>query len=209
MRNGIALTFAVLLAACGGARPLVRDASSREIAAPSEGRARVVLALPGAYRDVISVVDERGQYVGQLAQRTFTTLEVEPGTRRFYALVGASAYVVGGTVEAGRTYWVVAETAGFGRPLRWMAWAPTCSEDPTARLSGVRAVEPDPDADRAALDRALGNVPQRILEADRELERMPEAQRAERVLQPACVPGAETAPPAAPEPTETEPATAQ
>ncbi|AKF08767.1 hypothetical protein [Sandaracinus amylolyticus] len=200
MRIGIAFIVVMGLAACGAARPLVRDASSREITAPSEGRARVVLAMPGAYRDVISVVDERGQYVGQLAQRTFTTLEVEPGTRRFYALVGASAYVVGGTVEAGRTYWVLAETAGFGRPLRWVAWAPTCAEDPTARLAAVRAVEPDPSADRTALDRALGNVPQRILEADRELETMPEAQRTERVLQPACVPGAETTTPSTAEP---------
>ena len=181
------------LAACGGPAIAMRDASSSELSAPGEGRARIVLAAPDAFRDVISVVDERGQYVGQLGGRTWTTLEVEPGEHEYYALVGANAYVVGGTVEAGRTYWVVAETP-FARSLRWIAWSPGCGPEASERVSGARAVEVDPAADRAAIERRLGNVPQRILEADQDLARMSEAYRAERVLQPACeAGGAETA----------------
>lgn len=177
--------IALVLAACGGPALAMRDASSPELAAPSAGRARIVLAAPDAFRDVISVVDERGRYLGQLGGRTFTTLEVEPGIRRFYALVGANAYVVGGTVEAGRTYWVVAETP-FARSLRWVAWSPGCGGEAAERLRGLRALEPDPAADRAAIERRLGNVPQRIMEADQDLARMSEAHRDARVLQPAC-----------------------
>lgn len=183
------------LAACGGPRLMVRDASQREVTPPAEGRARIVLAVPGAHRDVISVVDDRGAYVAQLGGRTWTTFEVEPGTRKYYALVGASAFVVGGTVEAGRTYWVVAET-GFGRPMQWVAAEASCDEAPSARLAGARAVEPDPEADRALLARQLGDVPQRILEADQELEEMTDARRAARVLRPGapCVVEASVAP---------------
>lgn len=183
------VVLSLSLAACGGPRLMVRDAAERELAPPPAGRARVVLAMPSAHRDVIGVVDERGAYVGQLGSRTWMTIDVEPGEHRYYALVGASAYVVGGTLEAGRTYWAVAETA-FGRPLQWVAWAPACDEDASARVAGARAVEPDPAADRAALDRQLGDVPQRILEADRELEAMTEARRAARVLAPQCAAGA-------------------
>jgi hypothetical protein len=177
------------LAACGGPRLLMREASEREVAPPPAGRARVVLAVPSAHRDVIGVVDERGAYVGQLGGRTWMTIDVAPGPHRYYALVGASAYVVGGTLEADRTYWIVAETA-FGRPMQWVAWAPACGEDTSARIAGARAVEPDPAADRAALDRQLGDVPQRILEADQELQEMTEQRRAARVLAPACAPDA-------------------
>src|SRR5690606_24173083 len=154
---------AIVLAGCGGPALAMRDATTPEITPPSEGRARIVLAAPDAFRDVISVVDERGQYLGQLGGRTFTTVEVEPGERRFYALVGANAYVVGGTVEAGRTYWVIAETP-FARSLRWVAWSPGCGAEGAERVRGSRAIEPDPAADRAAIERRLGNVPQRILE---------------------------------------------
>jgi hypothetical protein len=144
-----------------------------------------VFAVPGSLRDVISIVDERGTYVGQLGGRTFTTIEVEPGEHRYYALVDASAWAVLGTLEANRTYWVLAET-GFGRPLRWLAWVPDCDDDANARIAGLRAVEPDPDADAALLRRQLGNVPQRILEADRELDEMSRVRRDERTLRPAC-----------------------
>ncbi|MDQ3032368.1 MAG: hypothetical protein M3Y87_08140 [Myxococcota bacterium] len=214
MTRGMTIgVLAMAVAACGGPRAMVRDASSREIAAPSEGNARIVLAVPGAQRDVISVVDERGAYLGQLGGRTWTTFEATPGTHRYYALVGASAFVVGGTVEAGRTYWVVAETA-FGRPMQWVADVPSCGEDASARIADARAVEPDPAADRAAIDRQLGDIPQRILEADRELEAMTAERRARRALQPVplcgtdapAAGGAEPAAPAAqPAATDTDP----
>lgn len=182
---GIGIVLGILAAsagACGGPRLLMRSASSREIPAPEEGRARVVLALPGASRDVISVLDERGQYLGQLGARTYFTVNVAPGARRFYALADASAYVVGGDLQPGHTYFVVAETS-FGRPLRWVAWTPECGADPMTRLTDSRAIEPDPQADPGGmLARQLGNVPQRILEADQELSEMDEGERALRVL---------------------------
>lgn len=183
--------LALALAGCGGPRLLMRDANSREIAPPSEGRARIVFALPEAYRDVVSFVDDRGQYLGQLGSRTYFQVEVRPGPRRFYALVGASEHTVRGTLEPGRTYWVLAET-GFARPFRLFAWAPECGEDPMARLAGVRAVEPDPQADPGGLlARQLGDLPQRILEADAEFEAMSEADRMLRTLRPACTTSAE------------------
>jgi hypothetical protein len=169
--------------ACGGPRLLVRDAPSRAIVPPSPGRARIVLAAPGAYRDVISIVDERGRYLGQLGGRTYTTIEVDPGARRFYALTRADAYVVRGEVEAGHTYFVLAET-GLARPFRWLAWTPTC-EEREARLREARAIEPDPSADPAAIVRQLGDVPRRVQEAEDELAAMDEAERARRVLRPA------------------------
>jgi len=169
--------------ACGGPRLLVRDAPSRAIVPPSPGRARIVLAAPGAYRDVISIVDERGRYLGQLGGRTYTTIEVDPGARRLYALTRADAYVVGGEVEAGHTYFVLAET-GLARPFRWLAWTPSC-EEREARLREARAIEPDPSADPAAIVRQLGDVPRRVQEAEDELAAMDEAERARRVLRPA------------------------
>jgi hypothetical protein len=177
---------AIGIGACGGPRLMVRDASSRQIAPPSPGRARIVLAAPFDYRDVIGIVDERGRYLGQLGGRTYTSIEVDPGIRRFYALTDADAYVVGGAVEEGRTYFVLAET-GLARPFRWLAWVPSC-EEREERLRRARAVEPDPAAERSAIVRQLGDVPARLQEADRELAAMSERERARRVLQeaPAC-----------------------
>lgn len=204
----VALT---LLAGCGTPRLLMRSASSREIPPPDQGRARVVLAIPGAHRDVVSVVDERGQYLGQLGARTYFSVSVAPGTRRFYAMVGSSAYVVGGPVEAGRTYWVTGEDSAM-RPFRWIAWAPACGADPMARLADARAIENDPQADGGALARQLGNVPQRILEADRELAGLSDAERTLRTLAaPACEAGGESAdaPVSEPAPSQAQPAAAE
>lgn len=186
---GLSIVVLVIsaLTACGAPRLLMRSASSREIPPPDEGRARVVLAVPGNFRDVLSVVDEHGQYLGQLGAHTYFTVSVAPGNRRFYALVGSSSYVVGGTVEAGRTYWIVGEDA-LTRPFRWFSSPPECGADPLGRVTGARAIEPDPQADPGGmLARQLGNVPQRILEADQELQAMPESERAPRTLSaPAC-----------------------
>lgn len=199
----LALGVGALLAACGGPRLLVRGARSAEIAAPPPERAQIVLAMPGSDRDVVTIVDERGRYLGQLGSRTWSRVEVEPGARRLYALVGASAYVVGGTVEGGRTYWAIVETP-FARPMRWVAAAPTCEEG-RARIGPLRAVEPDPDADRTALERQLGDVPQRILEADRELEAMTTEQRAQRALRASSCEAWTSAQPSGASPPESTP----
>lgn len=185
MRAVVIAVWAMVVAGCGGPRLLVRDASVRDVEPPLEGRARVVFAVPGSLRDVIGIVDERGRPIGQLGGRTFMSIDAEPGNRRFYALVDASAWVVEGTVEPNRTYWVVAE-AGLGRPFRWVAWVPDCEADPRTRLRGVRAVEPDPDADPEIVRRQLGNIPQRILEADEELDEMSRVEREAHTLRPAC-----------------------
>ncbi len=171
--------------ACGGPRLMVRDAAERNIQPPADGHARIVFAVPGSLRDVVSIVDERGNYVGQLGGRTWMTIEVEPGSHRYYAFIDASAWVALGTIEPNRTYWVLAET-GLGRSFRWVAWAPECHDDVNARIAGARAVEPDPHADPALLRRQLGNVPQRILEADRELDEMSRVERDARTMRPAC-----------------------
>ena len=181
--------IALTLTACGGPRLAMRDAAVTTLTAPPEGRARIVLVAPSWQRDVVSLVDERGRYLGQLGARTWTTLDVAPGPHRFYALVGADAYVVEGPVEAGRTYWIVAEHDVL-RGMRWIAWEPRCGPEEASRLSDARAIEVDPAADEAAVRHRLGDIPQRILEADRELEAMPDVDRALRHLVAACPPAA-------------------
>lgn len=196
MNRLLIAALAMALGACGGPRLLMRDVTATEVPAPAEGQARIVFAAPDAYRDVISIVDERGQYLGQLGGRTWFSIDAPPGAHRYYALAGSSSYVVGGTTRAGGTYWVMAETA-FPRPLRWVAWSPGCEASGMSRLTQARAIEPDPRADPGGLlARQLGDVPQRILEADRELEAMPDDQRTQRELTPACAPPEAVQPPA-------------
>ena len=183
--NVALLLGALWLGACGGASLQMRAAARQTVAAPRPDTAQVVFVLPSPFRDVVGLVDERGVYLGQLGARTWTVSQVAPGPHRFYALVGADAHVVHGTLEAGRTYWVVAEHDVL-RGLRWVAWEVPCGDDEAGRLRGARAVEVDPAASTESIRRHLGDIPQRMLEADRELEALSASQRALRHLLPAC-----------------------
>ncbi len=194
--RGLLVALFVLASACGGARFHMRPAPSAAIEAPSEGHALVVFAMPQG-RTVITLLDQYGVYFGQLRGGNYFTREVDPGVHRFYAVRNVSGYVVHTeALEAGRTYYVVAEdpfAAAFRlRPLG-------CDDDGAAILGPLHRVEPDPSVSEAAIRDAIGDEPMRMHEADQRWERMTADEQARLTLR-SC------AAPAAIEPPESEPA---
>ncbi|MFO0683787.1 MAG: hypothetical protein U0234_17140 [Sandaracinus sp.] len=170
-----------VLSACGGSSYAMRPSSTDEPPAAVEGQALVVFVMPTSGRDTVSIVDELGVYLGQLRGHAWFSRAVAPGDHRFYALEGSSASVVHATgLEAGRVYFVRAEDPVFG-VQRFLAGG--CD---AAALTGTHRTEADPAASQASIDRQLGNVPQRTLEADGRFERMSEADRTARTLVGAC-----------------------
>ncbi len=184
-RHLFVVILAIALVACGGATFAMRAAPS-ELSGPASDVARVVFVVTGGTRDPFAWVDERGTYLGQTRGGTYLAIDVAPGAHRFYALRGASAYVVRAeALSGGRTYYVHASAGGLAsasvralRPRDGDRWSQRAGW-----LASSERVEIDPSADAAALRRQLGNVPQRMLEADAELEAMSDALRAERVLE--------------------------
>ena len=170
-----------VLAACGGSSYAMRPAATEEPPAAVDGQALVVFVMPTSGRDTVSVVDELGVYLGQLRGHAWFSRAVAPGDHRFYALEGSSASVVHATaLEAGRVYFVRAEDPVFG-VQRFLAGG--CD---AAVLTGTHRTEADPAASQASIDRQLGNVPQRTLEADHRFEQMSETDRTARTLAGAC-----------------------
>jgi hypothetical protein len=167
--------------ACGGAAYHMR--TSREPSPPDaiEGSAIVVFVMPGDGRDVITIANEHGELVGELRGRSWFPATTTPGDHRFYAFSGSSAYLVRATaLEAGRVYYVemVDPLLGSSRFL-----ARGCV---AATLGAAHRTELDPAFTELALRRQVGNIPQRMLEADHELERMGEADQAARTLSGSC-----------------------
>jgi hypothetical protein len=175
-----------LLLACGGSTYAMRPATSDAAPASVEGRAVVIFAMTTGGRDTVSVVDELGAYQGQLRGHAWFARDFAPGDHRFYAFEGSSAQVVRATaLQAGRVYLVRVEDPIFG-VSRFVAAG--CQLSPPA---DTHRVETDPAASEANVQRQLGNVPQRTLEADGRFDRMSGEDRTARTLVGGC---GETAP---------------
>jgi hypothetical protein len=177
----LACVIALVLSGCGGAAYHMRTSRADSPPPPVEGSAVVVLAMPGDGRDVVTISDENGALLGELRGHTWFATTTTPGDHRFYAFSGSSAYLVrASALEAGRVYYVemVDPLMGSSRFL-----ARGCV---AATLGAAHPVERDPAFTEEALRRQVGNIPQRMLEADRELARMSEADQAARTLSGTC-----------------------
>jgi hypothetical protein len=176
-----AIALVLLLSACGGSTYAMRRTASDDAPAPIEGRAVVVFVMPTGGRDTVSIVDELGVYLGQLRGHAWFARDFAPGDHRFYALEGASASAVRATaLEAGRIYYVRSEDPLLGSS-RFVAGG--CD---AGAIRDAHRTEPDPSANEAGVQRQLGNVPQRTLEADARFDRMHDADRTARTLVGAC-----------------------
>jgi hypothetical protein len=182
MRIGIALPLlAIVLSACGGSTYAMRRAATDDAPAAIEGRAVVVFVMPTSGRDTVSIVDELGVYLGQLRGHAWFAHDFPPGDHRFYALEGASAAAVHATaLEAGRVYYVRSEDPLLGSS-RFLAGG--CDAN---AIHDAHRTEAEPTARESTIQRQLGNVPQRTLEADARFDRLPEADRTARTLAGAC-----------------------
>jgi hypothetical protein len=183
-RLGAALSVALGLglAACGGGSTYAMRRSATD-APPvtTEGHATVVFVMTTEGRDTVSLVDDLGSYLGQLRGHAWFAAEVAPGDHRFYALEGSSASVVRATaLEAGRVYFVRMEDPVFGLS-RFVSAGCDASV-----LAGSHRTEADPAASQTSVQRQLGNVPQRALEADGRFDRMSGEDRTARTLLGAC-----------------------
>ena len=77
--------------------------------------ATIVVVQPTTHFQSVSILDGRGQLVGQLNDRSHTVFQVAPGPVRLYALVENKANMadrIDGTVQPGRVYFVTVS-------LRW------------------------------------------------------------------------------------------
>lgn len=171
----------LLSSACGGAAYHMRASTGASPPAPVEGRAVVVFAMPADGRDVVTIVDEYGAILGQLRGHSWFARDVAPGDHRFYAFAGSSAYLVRATqLEAGSVYYAEMIDPVLGS-IRFVARGCVAST-----LGAAARAELDPAVDDATLRAQVGNIPQRSLEADRELARMSEADQAARTLSGTC-----------------------
>lgn len=176
------LACAALLGACGGSTYAMRRTATDDAPTAVEGRAVVVFVMPTSGRDTVSIVDELGAYQGQLRGHAWFSRDFAPGDHRFYALEGSSASVVHATaLEAGRIYYLRAEDPVFG-VSRFVAGG--CDSD--GALADAHRTETDPAASDTNVQRQLGNVPQRTLEADGRFERMSGEDRTARTLVGSC-----------------------
>jgi hypothetical protein len=192
-RNLVIPILALSLAACGGSTYAMRASASDTPPAAVEGRAVVIFAMTTGGRDTVSIVDELGQYQGQLRGHAWFVRDFAPGDHRFYALEGSSAQVVHATaLQPGRVYLVRMEDPVFGS-ARFVAAG--CSLSPPA---DTHRTEADPAASETNIQRQLGNVPQRALEADGRFDRMTGEERTARTLDGTC--GEPAAAPTAPTP---------
>lgn len=171
----------LMLAACGGSTYAMRRSATDDPATAVEGRAVVVFVMPTDGRDTVSIVDELGVYLGQLRGHAWFSRDVAPGDHRFYALEGSSASVIhASALEAGRVYFVRMEDPVFG-VSRFVANG--CD---ARALADTHRTEADPAASETNVQRQLGNVPQRTLDADGRFDRMSGEDRAARTLVGAC-----------------------
>lgn len=179
--RAVFVVASLALAACGGSTYAMRRAASDDAPAAVEGRAVVVFVMPTGGRDTVSIVDDLGVYLGQLRGHAWFASEVAPGDHRFYALEGSSSSVVrASALEAGRVYYVRMEDPVFGLS-RFVAGGCDASA-----LHETHRTEADPAASETNVQRQLGNVPQRALEADGRFDRMSGEDRTARTLVGSC-----------------------
>jgi hypothetical protein len=170
-----------LLAACGGSTYAMRRSADDAPPAAVDGRAVVIFAMTTSGRDTVSIVDDLGAYQGQLRGHAWFARDFAPGDHRFYAFEGSSAQVVRATaLEPGRVYLVRVEDPIFG-VSRFVAAG--CQLSPPA---DTHRTETDPAASDANVQRQLGNVPQRTLEADGRFDQMSGEDRTARTLVGSC-----------------------
>jgi hypothetical protein len=189
-----ALALAALLASgCGASAFHMRAArGSVAIGQAPEGRAQVVFLLPGRARDVVSIVDQRGTYYGQVRSETALVRDVAPGRYRFYAIRERNGFAVDVPyLAAGQTAYV----GGIDPLLTSFVWRSMsgCDEvavQARAALPTLTRVEPDPAVSLETVLAELGDIPRRTGEADRDLDAMNQLQRALRTVDAPSLTGA-------------------
>jgi len=187
----LALVLAVALSSgCGGAGFHMRAATDAvSFGAPPEGRAQIVFVVPGRSRDVLSIVDQRGTYYGQLRGETVLVRDVPPGRYRFYAIRSVNGYAVDiPAIAAGQTAYVGGVDPVFTSFVwRSMTGCDAASREARAALSSLARIEPDPAVSRDTILGQLGDIPRRTGEADRDLDAMSADERALRTIDAASL----------------------
>lgn len=179
-RVGVWALLAVLAGGCGGAGFHMRAATDAiTFGAPPEGRAQVVFVVPGRSRDVVSIVDQRGTYYGQLRGQTVLVRDVAPGRYRFYAIRSVNGYVVDvPSIAAGQTAYIGGVDPVFTSFVwRSMTGCDDASRQARAALASLARIEPDPAVSHDTILAQLGDIPRRTGEADRDLDAMSESDR--------------------------------
>lgn len=124
IRYATTLTFAVLLTAVSGCGMMVQDYTrlvDRGRPAPDPGTAVLVVARRGGIGEMITLIDARGEIIGQLPHDAWVRIPLAPGHHRIYAITGNfdTGSVVDVHAEAGRIY-----HAGVPRIRAMVAIAP-------------------------------------------------------------------------------------
>ncbi len=168
----------------GGAFHMRAAQGAATIGTPPEGRAQVVFTIPERSRDVVSIVDQRGTYYGQLRAETSFVVDVPPGRYRFYAIRDRNGYAVDvPLLQAGE----VAYVGGVDPLITGFVWRSFtgCDVESTrarAALSTVARMEPDPAVSQATVIAEIDDIPRRTGDADRQLDAMNAQDRALRTV---------------------------
>lgn len=186
-RGALLAVGLALATGCGGAPFHMRAATTApSFGEPPEGRAQVVFLMPGRSRDVVTVVDQRGTYYGQLREGTVLVRDVPPGRYRFYAIRDRNGWAVEiPRIEAGQTAYL----GGYDPLLTSFVWRSYsgCDEDARqarAALPRLARVEPDPAVPVRTVLARVDDLPRRTDDADRDFAAMTPAQRALRTIDP-------------------------
>jgi hypothetical protein len=116
-----------LITLSGCASSLMQETPTQEIAAPSQGKAKIVFMrtsfiASGIQCEVFDATDGKLQFIGQLPMGNKIVYETTPGKKTFMAY-GAAADFMPAQIAAGKTYYAVVRpnwgTGGFApTPIR-------------------------------------------------------------------------------------------
>lgn len=184
MGRWIIPTF-VLLVGCGPAVHNITIPSTTPIAA-SAGEATIVVVQPSTRYGSVNLLDGSGRLLGQIHDRSHTTVRVPPGAVRLYAIPEREASWgdrIEGQVVAGRVYFATISMRWGG--INFLALNPRSADDRWSHrdeyLARTPLVQMDPGRISLAITE-IGDAAPLLQRVDRHADGLDAAHREERTI---------------------------
>jgi hypothetical protein len=172
-----------------GCGPSVHNITVRSQAsvAPSADHATLVVMQPTTRFGYLNLLDQNGQLVGQLHDRSATIVQLPPGNFRLYAVLernAGSGDRIQGTLEAGHVYYATVSMRWGG--INFLALTTRSHDDRWSHLGEYLTNAPMVAMDPAQVPtavREIGDAQRLTSEIDRRVDRLDAEHAEERVLQ--------------------------
>ncbi|MFO0685405.1 MAG: hypothetical protein U0234_25325 [Sandaracinus sp.] len=188
---GFVLGLVCLAGVASGCGPAVHNITVRSEAsvAPDPTMATIVVMQPSSRYGSVSILDQNGDLVGMVSDRSSTLVRVPAGAFRLYALVEREAGWgdrLEGTVEAGHIYYATISMRWGG--INFLALTPHSRDDRWSHLTEYLENAPMVQMDPARVDLAvqeLGDTAPLIARMDDRADGLDAEHHEEHVLAPA------------------------